>query len=86
MKIPMLNELESTRDMIEVFKGYNHNLRIAEGEFFDMENLTSTYYPVISPRGRRGLYKMAGNAQALIAKDSLCYVDGRYFVVNGYNS
>ena len=84
MKIPMLNELESTRDMIDVFKGYNHNLRIAEGEFFDMKNLTSTYYPVISPRERRGLYSMARNPQALIAKDSLCYVDGQYFVVNGY--
>ena len=84
MKLPVLSELEATRDMIDVFKGYNHNLRIGEGEFYDMANLSSSYYPVLSPRGKRGLYKMTVNPQALIAKDSLCYVDGQYFVINNY--
>ncbi len=86
MKLPILNELETTRDMIDVFKGYNHNLRIGEGEFFNMKNLTSTYYPVLSPRGRRGVYVTPEDSdpQALIQKDSLCYVDGTDFIVNGY--
>lgn len=84
MKLPILTELETTRDMIDVFKGYNHNLRIGEGEFYDMENLTSTYYPVLSPRERRGLYDMIHHPQALIEKGSLCYVDGSAFIVNNY--
>ena len=84
MKLPMLTELDTTRDMIDVFKGYNHNLRIGEGEFYNMKNLTSDYYPVLSPRKRRGLYTMSVRPQGLIAKDALCYVDGEYFVINGY--
>lgn len=84
MKLPTLNELETTRDMIDVFRGYNHNLRIGSGEFYDMKNLTSTSYPVLSPRGRRGVYAAPSNPQGLIAKDSLCYVDGADFVINEY--
>lgn len=90
MKLPTLTELEQTRDMIDVFKGYNHNLRIGDGEFYDMENLTSSSYPVLSPRGRRGVYATPSNPQGLIAKDSLCYVacvteeheDGARFYIN----
>lgn len=84
MKLPMLNELATSRDMIDVFKGYNHNLRIGEGEFYDMKNLTSTHYPVLSPRGRRGVYVKTSNPKTLIEKDALCYVDGSDFVVNEY--
>ena len=84
MKLPILTELNTTRDMIDVFKGYNHNLRIGEGEFYDMKNLTSDYYPVLSPRGRRGLYELSVRPQALLQKDSLCYVDGEDFIINGY--
>jgi hypothetical protein len=70
--------------MVDIFKGYNHNLRIGEGEFYDMKNLTSSSYPVLSPRKRRGLYAMTANPQGLIQKDSICYVDGQDFYVNGY--
>ena len=71
--------------MVDAFKGYNHNLRIGDGEFFDMKNMTSDHYPVLSPRGKRGEY--AHNEEytglnGLIAKDALCYVDGRNFVIN----
>ena len=80
MKLPALSEIPSTREMIDVFKGYNNNLRIGEGEFHDMKNLTSDDYPVLSPRKKRGIYvREDGNfpihLQGLIAKDSLCYVD-----------
>ena len=85
MKYSTLPVRNSSRDMIDTFKGYNHNLRIGEGEFFDMKNMTSDYYPLISPRGKRGVYAAAENPQGLIAKDSLCYVDGADFVVNGYH-
>ena len=73
--------------MIDVFKGYNHNLRIGEGEFYDMKNLTSTNYPIISPRPNRGLYVTTeedNKPQGLICKDNLCFVAGSKFVINEY--
>ena len=75
----------TSRQMIDVFRGYNHNLRISEGELFDMKNLTSDCYPVLSPRAKRGVYATPGSPTGLIAKDSLCYVDGTDFVINGYH-
>ena len=84
MKYPMLEELPTMRYTIEDFRGYNHNLRIADGEFYDMQNMTSSYYPVLSPRRKRGVYASPDNAQGLIAKDALCYIDGSHFVMNEY--
>ena len=84
MKYPTLYTKESSRKMVDVFKGYNHNLRIGEGEFFDMKNMTSDYYPVLSPRKKRGVYACPNSPTGLIAKDSLCYVDGTKFVINEY--
>ena len=84
MKYPKLRELQSSRQMVDVFKGYNHNLRIGDGEFFDMKNMTSDNYPVLSPRGKRGVYASPDSLTGLIAKDSLCYVDGRKFFINEY--
>ena len=55
MKYPKLRVTETSRQMVDTFKGYNHNLRIGDGEFFDMRNMTSDYYPVLSPRGKRGV-------------------------------
>ena len=84
MNFPKLRELDTSRSMVDVFKGYNHNLRIGEGEFFDMKNMTSDYYPILAPRGKRGLYAGAAAPRGLIAKDALCYVDGKDFVMNQY--
>lgn len=82
MKYPTLYETETTQRAIEVFKGYNHNLRIGDGEFYDMKNLTSTHYPVFSPRSQRGIYVNAGKPNGMISKDALCYVDGSKFIIN----
>ena len=84
MKLPKLRELDSSRQMVDTFRGYNHNLRISDGEFFDMKNMTSDHYPVLSPRKKRGLYASPENPKGLIAKDALCYVDGANFVINEY--
>ena len=84
MKYPTLYAKEASRKMVDVFKGYNHNLRIGDGEFFDMKNMTSDYYPVLSPRKKRGVYASPNSPKGLIAKDALCYVDGTKFVINEY--
>lgn len=84
MRYPTLYAKQNSRQMVDVFKGYNHNLRIGDGEFFDMKNMTSDYYPVASPRKERGVYASATKPNGMIAKDSLCYVDGTKFVINEY--
>ena len=71
--------------MVEVFRGYNHNLRIADGEFYTMTNLTSDDYPVLSPRRPRGIYASPTKPLGMISKDVLCYVDDGVFVINEYN-
>ena len=88
MKLPNLSELSTSRDIVDVFGGYNHNLRINEGEFYDMKNLTSAYYPILAPRKQRGVFTtVQSNPLGLIEKDSLCYVresgGNLVFVMNG---
>ena len=84
MRLPKLRELQASRQMVDTFRGYNHNLRISDGEFFDMKNMTSDYYPVLSPRKKRGVYTSPESPKGMIAKDALCYVDGSNFVINEY--
>ena len=82
MKYPKLTEIPTSRELVDVFKGYNHNLRIGDGEFYDMTNLSSDNYPVFSPRHKRGIYKSTTDPQGMIEKDALCYVDGSSFYIN----
>ena len=84
MQLSKLNEIPTTRTMVDAFKGYNHNLRIGEGEFYDMTNLSSDNFPILSPRPKRGVYATPTAPQGLVAKDALCYVDGTDFVINEY--
>lgn len=84
MKRSKLIELPTSRTMVDLFKGYNHNLRIGEGEFYDMTNLSADNYPVLSPRKKRGVYATPSDPKGLVAKDALCYVDGSDFVINEY--
>lgn len=81
MLYPRLQASQTTRQMIDTFRGYNHNLRVADGEFYEMENMTSDFFPVLSPRGKRGIYKSCEGLTGIIAKDRLCYVDGSWFVI-----
>ena len=85
MQYPTLATLDNSRHMIDQFRGYNHNLRIAGGEFYDMKNMTSDHFPILAPRGKRGLYTTAESPQGMIAKDTLCYVDGTDFVMGEYH-
>ena len=84
MRYPQLKVQATTREMVDAFRGYNHNLRISDGEFFNMKNMTSDYYPVLSPRGKRGFYVKPASPQGLIEKDAICYVDGTNFVMGEY--
>ena len=81
---PMMQPVSTTSDIISVFNGYNHNIQIDKGYLYDMQNMSSDRYPVLSPRKKRGIFAEPENCQGLIAKDTLCWVDGSKFVVDGY--
>ncbi len=84
MKYPILSEMNTSREWLDTFGGYNHNLKIGEGEFYEMKNLSSDNYPILSPRPKRGVAYTPSKPQGMVAKDALCYVDGGDFVINEY--
>ncbi len=76
MIFPKLNEIPVSRRVIDTFKGYNHNLRIGTGEFYDMENMTGDFYPVLSPRAaRKSGVQTQGTVQGMANLNGLCYVE-----------
>ena len=80
MKLPRLASISAGRSTTDAFGGYNHNLRIGDGEWFDMKNMTSDFYPVMSPRGKRGVWRGAEDyIQGVVVNNGLCYVDGDLF-------
>lgn len=84
MKYPMIENITVSHDMVTEFKGYNRNLIIGENEFNDMKNMTSDDFPSLSPRKERGIVKELENPSAIIAKDALCYIDGKDVYINDY--
>lgn len=54
MYLTSQNNISESKEMITTFGGYNHNLRITDAEFYDMENLSSDGYPMLSTRPPRG--------------------------------
>lgn len=83
MLAPQLTETEKQTMMTEVFLGYNHNLELADGEFYDMENLSADEYPLLSPRPRRGAAQAIEGVQGILAKDALCWVQNNTLYING---
>ena len=53
MALPQIPNIPRSREYMQDFKGYNHNLRIAENEFYDELNLSADNYPVLSTRKAR---------------------------------
>lgn len=82
MYSPKLNPVNSATNTIDEFLGYNHNLKIADNEFFDMKNMAGEDYPLLATRRKRGIVKTLGNPQGLICRGALCYVDGASLFIN----
>lgn len=77
------NSKNINRTMQNVFGGYNHNLVINESQLYDMKNMTSDYYPVLSPRDRRGIIDRFENPKGLFGGDKLAWVDNGWFYYDG---
>lgn len=65
------------------FGGYNHTAGADNGDLWDMENLTSDYYPLLSPRDKRLTYTTLTKPNGFIAHDGLYWVDGTGFYADG---
>ena len=65
------------------FGGYNHTLAAENGDLWDMENLTSDFYPLLSPRTRRWTCRTLTKPNGLYAHDGLYWADGTGFYADG---
>lgn len=83
MYFPRMQETSKYRDMTTVFGGYNRQISLNEGEFFDMQNMTSKYFPILSPRNNRGIIKTFKNPQGILDKEDLWWIDDRKLYRNG---
>lgn len=75
MRVPILDEIPVTRRYVDSFKGYNHNRVISEDEFYDLENMTSDEYPLLSPRKPRRKIKDFAFPRGLHAHEKLCWIE-----------
>lgn len=85
MRLPELESNRAGREQTDVFGGYNHNLRIGDGEFYDCENLSSENYPVLGVRKPRafaclksGLIKMPHNVTAAVYNNKWVFLDNSH--------
>ena len=85
MQLPVFNVKKSGVRMLSAFGGYNHNEKIADGEFYEMQNLTTDYYPVLGTRPQRGFIRELENPAGIFGCKYLVYVDNDKLYYNeGY--
>lgn len=65
------------------FGGLNHNVGAEDGELWDMENLCSDDYPVLSVRKKRLLYRKLEKPNGIFAWKGLMWVDGTDLYYDG---
>lgn len=82
MELPVLISKASNIGMLNAFAGYNHNLRIRDGEFYDMKNLTADNYPVLSIRDKRAVIDKLEAPMGIYGGRNLVYVDGNQLFYN----
>lgn len=83
MQFPIFQEVARYREMTSAFGGYNHQLSCQEGQFYDMKNMTSEYFPAMSPRKNRGIVKSFVNPQGILDKENLMWIDDNELYING---
>ena len=81
--LPSLSYEYTEREVTDTFRGYNHQLRINEGEFYDMRNLTSACFPLLANRKKRGRVRSLTAPGGLLAKEKLAWVDDGTLFVDG---
>ena len=83
MLFPILQDVSRYREMTTTFGGYNRQLSCQDGQFSDMKNMTTLYFPILSPRQKRGIVKNLTNPQGILDKEELVWIDNGKLYVNG---
>ncbi len=84
MKLPAMVYRDNIKRAVQtVFKGYNHNHYAGDGEIYDMGNMSSLFYPLLSPRPPRYLLATLTKPNGIFGRDKLCWVDGTSFYYDG---
>ena len=82
--MPVLQEGATQRSVTDTFLGYNHNLKIGDGEFYDTKNLTTLYYPLLASRKKRGFVKSFSYFQGITQLNGkLAWVDNGILYFDG---
>ena len=85
MRLPKLNPISQSRQPVTVFGGLNHNPVIADGEWWDMRNMTADHYPLLAPEMNGKEEYLPFGIDAMISNNGLCYIrrtaDATTFVV-----
>lgn len=83
MFFPQLTEPTRSQEFTQQWLGYNHNLRVSDGEFWDMANMTGDAYPVAMPRGKRAWKKTPWVTGMAVKSGHLITVQGSHIYVDG---
>lgn len=81
-KMPQLQNAAQSVLMTSQFYGYNHRPIIADGEMYDMKNMSGNMFPLLSQRGKRGISSYDVDGQAAVpltgihGRDQLVYIRG----------
>ena len=81
-KMAQLTPTQQSPQVTTAFYGYNHNERINDGEMYDMQNMGSELFPLLSPRKKRGItsFDVAGSdpvpLTGIHGRDALVYIRG----------
>ena len=67
------------------FGGYDHNKSAQDGAIYDMKNMTSDDYPLLSSRNRRYKVREYNSPTSIFAHDGLYVVDGNKLILYGEN-
>lgn len=86
MKYPFISNIRESKELTNAFSGYVHTLTVPDGAFFDLKNITTENYPVMTPRHKRGFVKDLVNPQGMIDKDGLIIVDDGRLYIDGVDA
>ncbi|MBP5728800.1 MAG: hypothetical protein J6Y48_17150, partial [Clostridia bacterium] len=81
-RMEQLTQGAQSIQMTSAFRGYNHNEIIADGEMYDMQNLSGDKFPLLTLRQKRGIssYDVEGEPQVPLTgihgRDQLVFVRG----------
>lgn len=87
-KMPQLKQEIKSISMTSSFRGYNHNEIIADGEMYDMLNMSGDSYPMLSIRAKRGISSFDAEGETPVpltgihGRDQLVYVRGTKIFYN----